>query len=86
MNITKKIYNKIYLSAVIHLMFLEDNVYFGVVTSHKILFSYISTSSLSYIRFFSKIKLVKTELCTQLRQTNLENQLHISTDGKFQRF
>ena len=60
MNCTQKLYNKTY-------------VYFGVVTSHKIFFSCISTSSLSYgQRFFSKRKLVKTSLCTQLKQTNLE--------------
>ena len=49
-------------------------VYFDVVTSHKVFFSSISTSSLSCAqRFFSKMKLVKTLLLTQLKQINLEN-------------
>ena len=56
-------------------------MYFGVVTSHKMFFSYISTSSLSYVRrFFSKRKLMKTSLHTQLKQTNLEDRLNISTE------
>ena len=38
--------------------------------------------SLSYVqRFFSKMKVVKTSLCTQLKQTNLENWLHIPTES-----
>ena len=54
-------------------------LYFGFVTSHQIFFSCIITSSLSYVqRFFSKRKLVKTSLHTQLKQTNLENRFHIS--------
>ena len=58
-------------------------MYFGVVTYHKILFSCINTSSLSCVqRFFSKMKLVKALLYTQLKQTNLENQLHISTESQ----
>ena len=57
-------------------------VYFAVVTSHKIFFSCISTPSLSYgKRIFSKRKLVKTSLRTQLKQTNLENRFHISTES-----
>ena len=57
-------------------------VYFGVVTSHKTFFSFISMSSLSYVqRFFSKRKLVKTSLCTRLKQTYLENRLHISKES-----
>ena len=48
----------------------------------KNIFSYISTSDLSYVqKFFSKMKLVKTSLCTQLKQTNLENWLHISIES-----
>ena len=50
-------------------------VYFGVVTSHKY---YFHTSAQ---RFFSKMKLVKTSLRTQLKQTNLENRLHILTES-----
>ena len=39
-------------------------------------------SSLSSARdFFCKRRLVKTYLCTQLKQTNLENPLHISTES-----
>ena len=57
-------------------------MYFGVVTSDKILFSCLSKSSLSCIqRFFSKMKLVKTSFRTQLKQTNLENRFHISTES-----
>ena len=38
--------------------------------------------SLSYAqRYFSKRKLVKTFLHTQLKQTNLENGLHISAES-----
>ena len=45
-------------------------------------FSYLSMSSLSCVqRFFSKIKLVKTLVHTQLNQTNLENQPHNSTES-----
>ena len=63
------------------LYYLLYTVYFVVVTSHKIFFSCISTSSLPYgQRFFSR-KLVKTLLCTQLKQTNLENRFHISTES-----
>ena len=32
-------------------------------------------------RFFSEMKLVKTTLRTQLKQTNLENRLHILTEN-----
>ena len=64
------------------LYYLLYTVYFVVVTSHKIFFSCISTSSLPYgQRFFSRRKLVKTLLCTQLKQTNFENQFHISTES-----
>ena len=57
-------------------------MYFGVVTFHKINFLCIGMSCLSCIQsFFSKMKLVKTSLRTQLKQTNLENQLHISTES-----
>ena len=57
-------------------------VYFSVVTSHKMLFSCISMSSLSYVKiFFSKRKLGKTLLRTQLKQTNLENRLLISIES-----
>ena len=54
------------------------HVYFHVVTSHKILFSCVSMFSLSCSKV-PKMKLVKTLLCTQLKQTNLEKTLHIST-------
>ena len=54
----------------------------SVVTSHKTLSSCLSTSSLSNVlRFFSKMKLVKTSLHIQLKQTNLENQLHTSAES-----
>ena len=51
MNTTEKRYNnskKIHLNDVIALIFFFEHIwYFGVVTSYKILFSCISTSSLS---------------------------------------
>ena len=54
-------------------------MYFGAATSHKIFFSCTSTFSSSCVqRFFSKMKLVETLLRFQLKQTHLENQLHIS--------
>ena len=46
MNIMQKRYNKIYLNAEFALIFFLYTVYFGVLTSHKILFSRISLSSL----------------------------------------
>ena len=47
MNITQKLYNKMHLNAVLALIFfLKDFVYLGIVTSRKMLFSCISTSSL----------------------------------------
>ena len=53
-------------------------VHIGVVTPHKMFFSCISASGMSYIqRYFFKRKLVKTSIHTQLKQTNLENRLHI---------
>ena len=81
MNITQKLYSKTHLNDVLAIMFFSYVAYF--VTSHKIVSSYISTSSLSYAqRFFSKMKLVKTSLRTPLKQTNLENipGLHISAE------
>ena len=57
-------------------------VCFNVVSSDKIFFSCISMSSSSYIQgFFSKVKPVKTFSHTQLKQTNLEIQLHIFTES-----
>ena len=64
------------------LYFFQYSVYFSVFTSYKIFFSPIKTSSLPRgQRFFSKIKLVKILLHTQLKQTDLENLLHISTES-----
>ena len=61
MNIMQKLYNKIHLNYVIAFIIFFIYMYFGVATSDKILFSCISTSSLSYIqKFHSKMKLVKT--------------------------
>ena len=75
MNIAQKFYNNVHLNHVLALiLFFISCVYFSVVTSHKMFFSQISTSSLPCIeRLFSKMKLLKTLLCTQLKQTNLEN-------------
>ena len=54
-------------------------MYSGVATSHKIFFSCRSMSTFSCVqRFFSKMNLVKALLYTQLRQANVESQLHIS--------
>ena len=73
MNITQKHYNKIHLNYVY--------IYICVVTSDKILFSCIRMSILSCIQiFFSKMKLVKTLLHTELKQTNLEIRFHISIE------
>ena len=60
---------------------------FVVVNFDKIHFSCIGTSSFLCIQsFFSKMKLVKTSLHTQLNQANLENKLHISTEGPTEGF
>ena len=53
-------------------------VYFRIITSHKVL-SCIVRLVCHIQRFFPEMKLVKTLLCTQLKQTNLENRFHIST-------
>ena len=77
-----KLYKTIHPINVLNLILFLYGVYFGVVSSHKIFFSCISMSSLTCVqRFCSKMRLVKTFLCTQLKQTNLENQLHVSTKG-----
>ena len=48
MNITEKLYNRMYLIAILaFIFFFKYIVYFGVVTSQKILFSCIGTSNLS---------------------------------------
>ena len=78
-----KLYKKIHPINVLNLILFLYGVYFGVVSSHKIFFSCISMSSLACVqRLSSKLKLVKTLLCTQLKQTNLENQLHVSKNQK----
>ena len=47
-NITEKLYNRVHLIAILAFMFFFRYIaYFGVVTSHKILFSCIGMSSLS---------------------------------------
>ena len=57
-------------------------MYLGAATSHKILFSCISTSSLTCVpKIFYKMKLVKILLRTELKKPNLENRLHISTES-----
>ena len=47
---TQKRYSKVHLNAVMVIFFFQDIVVIGVVTSHKILFLCISTSSLSYTK------------------------------------
>ena len=76
-------YNEIHLNGVLALIFFFlYTVYFGTVNSHKMLFSCISTSSLSYVqRFAPKRKLVKSQLHTKLKQTNLDNRPYISTES-----
>ena len=59
------------------LYFLLYPVYFGVVTSH-IIFICKKVQFVTCSNIFSTMKLVNTSLHTQLKQTNLENQLHIS--------
>ena len=59
----------------LHLYSFLYTVYFGVVTSRKSSLLYVQT------RYFSKRKLVKTLLHTQLKQTNLKNRFHISTEN-----
>ena len=83
MNITQKLYNKIHLTSVLALILIFlYTVYFDTVFSHKKLFLCISTSSLSCVqRLFFKMKLVKNSIPTQLKQTNLENPLHISRES-----
>ena len=62
-------------------------VYFDVVIFHKIFFSCICMSSLSCLqKLFSKMKLVKTSLYIQLKQTNLENCFHILTKSSTEGF
>ena len=63
------------------LHFFSYTVYFGPVT-FKIFSSCINTSNLSCVQIiFSKMKLVKTLFCTQLKQINLENVLYISKES-----
>ena len=82
MNITQKLYNKIHLNSYYFLYTL----YFSIVTSQTI-FSCISTSSLSCIhRIISKMKLLKTSLVAQLKQTNLGNRLHNLTESRKEGF
>ena len=46
MNITQKLYTKIHLNGVLVYLYFLYIVYFGVVISHKMFFSCLSTSSL----------------------------------------
>ena len=68
MNVAQKRYKKYF-----YYIFLTCCL-FQFFNSHKIFFLCISTSSLQCVqRLFSKMKLVKTFLHTQLKQANLEN-------------
>ena len=52
---------------------IEDRIYYYIYTGCQ--------KSIYHVqRFFSKMKLVETLLRTQLKQTHLENRLHISTE------
>ena len=52
---------------------IEDSIYYYIYTGCQ--------KSIHRVqRFFSKMKLVETLLRTQLKQTHLENRLHISTE------
>ena len=46
----QKLYSKIHLNDALALNFFLNNVYFGVVTSHKLFFPCISMSSLSCVK------------------------------------
>ena len=54
-------------------------MYFGVVTL-LIKYSFHAPVSLSCVQRLWKMKLVRTLLHIQLKQTNLENKLHISIE------
>ena len=86
MNITQKLYSKRHLNGVLAFILF----FYILCTSfllHKILFSRMSTSGLSCIQSsFSKMKLVKTLVRTELKRTNLENRLCTSTETPKERF
>ena len=69
------------------IVFVKYIVYFSAFTSHKILFSCIKVHLVCHVlKLFSKIKLVKTQLCVQLKQTNLKSQLYVSTESQKEGF
>ena len=82
MNITQKYYNKIYLNYVLAPIF-----FFYILCTYLLLFLikysfHVKVCLVCHLqRFFPKMELVKTSLPTQLKQTNLENQLHISAES-----
>ena len=77
----QKRYNKMHLNDLLGLYYFLYTVYFSVVTSHKMLFSCISMSSLSYVKKILFLKEVGENLITYSNQTKLQNQLYISTES-----
>ena len=71
----KKLKKKTHINYELGLIFFYQYiVHFRIVTSHKLFFSCVSTSCLPcFQKSFLQMKLVKTLLYVQLKQTNLEN-------------
>ena len=75
MNISQKLYNRIHIIYVLSLIFFFYILYTSVLLLRIKYQSCLSVPSFSLSRFFSNMKLVKTLLPTQLKQTNLEYPL-----------
>ena len=75
MNISQKLYNRIHIIYVLSLIFFFYILYTSVLLLCIKYQSCLSVPSFSLSRFFSNMKLVKTLLPTQLKQTNLEYPL-----------
>ena len=75
MNISQKLYNRIHIIYVLSLIFFFYILYTSVLLLHIKYQSCLTVPSFSLSRFFSNMKLVKTLLPTQLKQTNLEYPL-----------
>ena len=74
--------NKIYLNYVLALLIFFYRPYTSMLLLLKKYYFHASVRLVCHVqRFFPKIKLVKTSLRTQLKQTNLENWLHIWTES-----
>ena len=75
MNISQKLYNRIHIIYVLSLIFFFYILYTSVLLLHIKYQSCLTAPSFALSRFFSNMKLVKTLLPTQLKQTNLEYPL-----------